>query len=330
MISRRRFLGIAGSALLVAPLVGEAQQPARKTFRIGVLAAGGASDLSLRFDPFRQGLRELGWIEGQNISIQYRYAEGQFDRLRDLAAELTRSKVDIIVTSSTPAAVVAKQSTETIPIVMISVADPVGLRLAASLSHPGGNATGVSYSVGLEIFIKQVELLKETIPKVRRVAVLSNRDHPSHPLIVRDAEAPARSLGIELQILEARAPNEFDRAFGAMGRARAGALLIVGDPMFTLHRTRLAELAARNRLPTASSVREFVEAGALMSYGPRLPDLFRRAAYFVDKILKGAKPGDLPIEQPTKYELVINLKTAKTLGVTVPQSMLLRADEVIQ
>jgi putative ABC transport system substrate-binding protein len=280
-------------------------------------------------DAFRQGLRELGWAEGRNIVIDYRFAEGRLDRLPDLAAELVRLKVDIIVAQATPGAAAAKNATETIPIVMVPVGDPVGLGLIASLARPGGNVTGVSYSVGgLEIAGKQLELLKETLPKVRRVAVLSNPANPAHALVIRELNVAARSLGVQLQLLEARGPNEFDGAFAAMATERVGALLVVADTMFVLQRTRLADLAARSRLPAAYGWREHVEAGGLMSYGPSLRDLFRRSATFVDRILKGAKPGDLPVEQPTKFELVINLKTAKALGLTIPPSLLSRADHI--
>jgi putative ABC transport system substrate-binding protein len=329
MITRRVFVGSLTGGLLAAPLAVEAQ-PVAKVPRIGVLGSGSRSDLSPRLDPFRQGLRELGWVEGQNIAMEYRFAEGRYDRLPDLAAELVRLRVDLIVAVPTAAVVAAKNATATIPIVMISVGDPVGLGLVASLARPGGNATGLSYSAGLEIFSKQLELLKETVPKVRRVAVLSNPAHPAHPLQIREVNIAARSLGLQLQLLEARGPNEFDGAFAAMAKERVEALLVVVDAMFILHRTRLADLAARSRLPAVYGTRESVEAGGLMSYGPSVRDLFRRSATFVDKILKGAKPGDLPVEQPTQFELVINLKTAKALGLRIPQSLLQRADEVIQ
>ena len=315
--------------VLAAPLVADAQQT-RKVYRIGFLAAGGGPAAVPLREAFRQGLREVGWVEGQNIVIEYRFAEGRFDRLPDLAAELVRLKVDIIVTGATPAAAAAKNATETIPIVMVSVGDPVGLGLIASLARPGGNATGLAYSVGLEIFGKGLQLLKETVPKVSRVAVLWNPGNPGHALAIRDVKGAAQSLGVQLQLLEARGPNDFDGAFAAMAQERVGALLVVAESMFFLHRTRLADLAARSRLPAAYGSREIVEAGGLMSYGPSAPDLYRRAATFVDKILKGAKPADLPVEQPTKFELVINLKTAKALGLTIPQSILIRADEVIR
>ena len=316
--------------LLTAPLAAEAQQAGRVP-RIGFLSLTSPSDRPPLLDAFRQGLRELGWVEGQNIVIDYRYAEGRVDRLPDLAAELVRLKVDLIVASAgTQAATAAKNATETIPIVMIYVRDPVGTGLIASLARPGGNVTGVSGSAGLELFAKQLELLKETVPKIRRVAILSNPANAYHQLAIREVNVAARSLGVQLQLLEARGPNEFDGAFAAMAKERVGALLVLSDAMLSSHRTRLADLAARSRLPAAYGVRESVEAGGLMSYGPSFLDLFRRSAAYVDKILKGAKPADLPVEQPTKFELVINLKTAKALGLTVPQTLLARADEVIE
>ncbi|OGL05348.1 MAG: hypothetical protein A3I03_11950 [Candidatus Rokubacteria bacterium RIFCSPLOWO2_02_FULL_68_19] len=315
--------------MLLAPLGAAAQQPG-KVPRIGYFSAGSPSSAPHLLEAFRKGLRELGWVEGQNIVVDYRFAEGRFDRLPDLAAELVRLKVDIIVAVPTPAAAAAKNATETIPIVMINVGDPVGLGLIASLARPGGNVTGSSYSVGLEIIGKQLELLKETVPKVRRVAILWNPANPSHPLVVRELNVAARSLGVQLQFLEARGPNEFEGAFAAMAKERMGALLVVPDSVSFLHRTRLADLAARSHLPAAYGLRGHVDAGGLMSYGPDSADLFRRAATYVDKILKGAKPADLPVEQPTKFELVVNLKTAKALGLTIPQSVLVRADEVIQ
>ena len=325
----RRLICAISLAMLLAPLGAAAQQPG-KVPRIGYFSAGSPSSAPHLLEAFRKGLRELGWVEGQNIVVDYRFAEGRFDRLPDLASELVRLKVDIIVAVPTPAAAAAKNATETIPIVMINVGDPVGLGLIASLARPGGNVTGSSYSVGLEIIGKQLELLKETVPKVRRVAILWNPANPSHPLVVRELNVAARSLGVQLQFLEARGPNEFEGAFAAMAKERMGALLVVPDSVSFLHRTRLADLAARSHLPAAYGLRGHVDAGGLMSYGPDSADLFRRAATYVDKILKGAKPADLPVEQPTKFELVVNLKTAKALGLTIPQSVLVRADEVIQ
>jgi putative tryptophan/tyrosine transport system substrate-binding protein len=299
--------------------------------RIGFLSLTSPSDRPPLLDAFRQRLRELGWVEGQNIVIDYRYAEGRVDRLPDLAAELVRLKVDLIVASAgTQAATAAKNATETIPIVMIYVRDPVGTGLIASLARPGGNVTGVSGSAGLELFAKQLELLKETVPKIRRVAILSNPDNAYHQLAIREVNVAARSLGVQLQLLEARGPNEFDGAFAAMAKERVGALLVLSDAIFGSHRTRLADLAARSRLPAAYGVRESVEAGGLMSYGPSLLDSYRQAATYVDKILKGAKPADLPVEQPMKFELVLNLKTAEALGLTIPPLILFQADEVIR
>jgi len=327
-MDRRAFLGTLAGGLLAAPLAAEAQ-PAGRMPRIGYLGTRTPSDFGL--DAFRQGLGELGWVENQNIVIDYRFAEGKFDRLPDLAAELVRLKVDILVTHSTPGAAAGKNATDSIPIVMIAVGDPVGLGLIASLGRPGGNVTGLSFSiVGLEMIGKQLELLKETVPKIRRVAILSNATNPTKPVGIRDVNVAARSLGVQLQLLEAGGPNEFDSAFAAMARERVGALLVVADSMFVFHRTRLADLAARSRLPAVYGWREHVEAGGLMSYGPSLRDLFRRAATYVDKILRGTKPAELPVEQPTKFEVVVNLKTAKALGLTIPPSLLQRADQVIE
>jgi putative tryptophan/tyrosine transport system substrate-binding protein len=324
---RRKFIALVGAAV-ARPICVRAQQPAGKAHRIGYLA-GGSSTTALH-GAFRQALRELGWVEGQNIVIDYRFAEGRFDLLPDLAAELVRLKVDIIVAAPTPAAMVAKNATEAIPIVMIGVGDPVGLGLIASLARPGGNVTGLAYSVGLELVGKQLELLKETIPKIHRVAILSNPANPAHALAIRHVKVAAQSLGMELQLLEARDPNQFDGAFAAMAKERVGALLVVPDGMSIIHRARLADLATKNRLPSMYGIRENVEAGGLIFYGHNLSDQWRRAATFVDKIFKGAKPADLPVEQPTKFELVINVKTAKALGLTVPPPLLARADEVIE
>jgi len=329
----RRYLGIVVAVLgllLTAPLAADAQQ-AGKVPRIGFLSLTSPSDRPPLLDAFRQGLREVGWVEGQNIVIDYRYAEGRVDRLPDLAAELVRLKVDLIVASAgTQVATAAKNATETIPIVMIFVRDPVGNGLIASLARPGGNVTGVSGSAGLEIFAKQLELLKETVPKIRRLAILSNPTNAYHQLAIREVNVAARSLGVQLQLLGARGPNEFDGAFAAMAKERVGALLVLSDAIFGYHQTRLVDLAARSRLPAAYSVRDYVEAGGLMSYGPSILDSYRQAATYVDRILKGAKPAELPVEQPSKYELVINLKTAKVLGLTIPPSLLARADEIIQ
>jgi len=313
-MDRRAFLGTIAGGLLAAPLAAQAQS-AVKVYRIGYLSSGSGTSNPRILEAFRQGLRELGWVEGQNIAIEYRWADGRLDRLAYLAAELIRLNVDVLVASPTPGALAAKNATGTVPIVAISLTHPVELGLVASLARPGGNVTGVSYSVGADIFGKDLELLKEVVPRVHRVAVLSNPDSPARPLTIRNIKDAARSLSLQLQLLEARGPEGFDGAFAAMAKERVGALLVVQDPGFLPHRARLVDLAAKNRLPSIFTQREDAEAGGLMSYGPSLSDLYWRAGSYVDKILKGAKPGDLPIEQPTKFELVINLKTAKALGV---------------
>ena len=327
MIRGVALVAVLAVSLLAAPLAADAQQTG-KVPRIGFLSLTSPSDRPFLLDAFRQRLRELGWVEGQNIVIDDRYAEDRVDRLPDLAAELVRLKVDLIVSWGTQGATAAKNATGTIPIVMIAVRDPVGTGLIASLARPGGNVTGVAGSAGLEWVAKQLELLKETVPKIRRVAILSNPANAYHQLAIKEVNVAARSLGVQLQLLEARGPNEFDSAFAAMTKERVGALLV--HAMLNSHRTRLADLAARSRLPAAYGVRESVEAGGLMSYGPSFLDSYRRAATYVDQILKGTKPAELPVEQPTKYELVINMKTAKALGLTIPQSVLLRADHVIE
>ncbi len=281
-------------------------------------------------DAFLQGLRDLGWVEGKTIVIEYRWAEGRPDRLPDLAAELVRLKVDVILAGSHAVAVAAKNATATSPIVMATGADPVRFGLVASLARPGGNVTGLSFSVGTDIVGKWLELLKEIVPKVRRVAVLSNPANPSHALVIESVTVAARAMGVQLQLLKAGGPNEFDNAFAAMSRERAEALLVLLDPFFSFHRVRLSDLVAKSRVPAMYGSREYPEAGGLMSYGADYRHNFRRSATYVDKILKGAKPADLPIEQPTKFELVVNLKTAKALGLTIPPSLLLRADQVIE
>ena len=330
-IVARLGLGVALAALAAPPAA--YAQPADKVYRIGYLSIGSASTTYTRpIEAFRQGLRELGWVEGRNLQIEYRFAEGRADRLPALADELVRLKVDLIVASPTPSALAAKQATRTIPIVGMSLTEPVAVGLVPSLSHPGGNVTGLTYGVDTEIFGKQLQLLKEVVPNVRRVAVLTNpaSGGPSHPLRMESVKSAARSLGLPLQILEVREPSDFDAAFTAMVKERAGALLLSGDAMFFVHRERLAGLAMKNGLPSMSTQSQWVEAGGLMSYAPSFPDLWRRTATYVDKILRGAAPADLPIEQPAKFELVVNLKTAKALGLTIPPPLVLRADHVIE
>jgi len=311
--------------ILAAPLAAEAQPPTH-VHRIGVLL--GTTPGEPFVEAFLEGMRALGYVEGQNLVMEYRAAEGQYERFPDLAAELVRLKVDVLMMGSTPAALAAKHATTTIPIVMVAMSDPVGSGLVASLARPGGNITGSS-GMQPEVVGKQLEFLKAVRPTVSRVAVLWNPANPVAALMVREADVAAQALGVQLHLLAARGPDAFDSAFAAMTSAHAGALLILADPMFLQHRRRLAALAATSRLPTIHNVRAFVEAGGLLCYGVSQPDQWRRAATYVDKILKGAKPADLPVEQPTKFELVINLKTAKVLGLTLPASLLVLADTVI-
>ncbi len=331
MTTRRAFIGTLAGALLTAPLAAEAQQAA-KVARLGFLALNPAANPHLH-EAFRQGLRDLGYVEGRNLVIEYRSAEGKPERLPALAAELVALKVDVIVTGGgAPTALAAKQATRTLPIVFASTGDPVTDGLVTSLGRPGGNVTGSSNFVP-ELVGKHLEQLTQAVPGVSRVAVLwqpGALGERTAKDMLKGAEVAARALGVRLQIVEARGPADIDRAFSDMTRARAGALTALGSAMFNSERRRLVDLAAKNRLPAVYPLREFVDAGGLMSYGPSLADLFRRAATYVDKILKGAKPGDLPVEQPTKFELIINLKTAKALGLTIPPSLLQRADEVLQ
>lgn len=318
---------VVALSILAAPLGADAQ-PTNKVHRLGLLT--GASAPSPPAEAFRQGLRELGWLEGQNIVIEHRFAEGQVDRLPILAAELVRLKVDVIAAGPTPPALAARNATSTIPIVMLGAAEPVNLGLIASLARPGGNVTGLSWSPSLELIGKGLELLRETAPKIRRVAVLFNPANPAQRLAVGDVKRAAEPLAVQLQLLEVRGPSDFEGAFRAMAEQRAEAVLVVADSLFVSQRAQLAELEARYRLPSMHSFRQNVEAGGLMSYAPDSVAVWRRAAFFVDKILKGSNPADLPVEQPTKFELVINLKTARALGLAIPRSLLLRADQVIE
>ena len=311
--------------ILVMPLAAETQ-PAGNAPRIGIL--GGAPSPSL--EAFRQGLRDLGYVEGRNIVLEYRWHEGKVDRAPALAAELVHGKVDVIVASSVPVIRAAQQATRTIPIVMAASFDAVETGLVASLARPGGNTTGLTL-LSTDVVGKRLELLKEAVPGVSRLAVLLGPPAPADPLFLREVEVAAKAMRMRLQILRARDASELESAFTAMTRERASALLMSEHPVFSFAlRTRLAELQAKHRLPTMVSFREFVEAGALMSYGADLADLSRRAAAYVDKILKGSKPAELPVEQPIKFALVINLKTAKALGLTIAPSVLVRADHVIQ
>jgi putative tryptophan/tyrosine transport system substrate-binding protein len=326
VITRREFIGTL-VGLIAAPLAVEAQAPA-KVPRIGYLTnLSRANDW--RLQSFLQGLRELGYVEGQTIAIEYRFAESRLERLPALAAELVQLKVDVIVTSGPPAPQAAKQATSTIPIVFTVAGDPVGEGLVASIARPGGNVTGMA-SIAAEVVGKQLELLKEVAPKVSRVAVLQNPNHPGHPLMLRQLEGAARALGVQLHVVQAGSPAQIDTAFAAMRNQQVGGVIVLRDSFFNAQRTQIATLAAKSRLPAVYGFSEHAEAGGLMTYGASVPQMYRRAATYVDKILKGAKPADLPVEQPTKFELVINLKTAKALGLTIPPSVLQRADEVIQ
>ena len=325
---RREFIAILGSAAVFSPAAGT--QQTAKAPRVGWLSPGSAASDETFLASFRDGLRELGWAVGQNIAIESRWAEGKFDRLPELAVELVRLKVDVIVANVTQASLAAKRATATIPIVMVGVGDPLGSGLVDNLARPSGNITGPS-SMLAEASVKQLALLKETVPSASPLAVLWN---PANPVwqssALKQTDAAARAMGLRLQLVEARGPDEFEEAFAAMTRERAGALFVPADIIFVRHAQRMAELAASHRLPAMYGFREHVEAGGLMSYAASFPVMFRRAAAFVDKILKGAKPADLPVEQPTKFELVINLRTAKALGITIPQSVLHLADEVIR
>ncbi len=315
--------------LLAAPLAAEAQ-PAGKVPRVAYLSASSAASATWGVEAFRQGLRELGYIEGRNILIEYRWADGRFDRLPALAADLARLAVDVIVASNTPAALAARNATGTIPIVLVTSGDPVGSGLVASLARPGGNVTGLSLFSTLAMSGKQLELLKQAFPTVSHVAVLANPANPPTAGLLTETELAARPLGLRLRVVPVREPKEFDDAFAMMKNERVPALLVIADPLVNDHRGRIVAFSATNRLPAIYPYRTFVDAGGLMSYGVDLSDLSRRAATYVDRILKGAKPAELPIEQPTKFELVINLKTAKALGLTIPPSLLQRADQVIE
>jgi putative ABC transport system substrate-binding protein len=329
-MERRTFMAMLTGGIVVAPLAAEAQQAA-KVARIGYLALNRAAAPDV-LEAFLQGLRDLGYVEGRNLVIEYRDAEGKPERLPALAAELVALKVEVIVAPGTLAALAAKQATRTIPIVFPSVGDPVTDGLVTSLARPGGNVTGLS-PFGEELVGKRLELLTQAVPGVSRVAVLWQPGavpERTEKDILKGADVAARALGVRPQFVEARGPADFDRAFSDMTRVRASALTVLPYAMFINERRHLVDLAAKNRLPAVYGLREFVDAGGLMAYGPDRADMYRRAATYVDKILKGAKPGDLPVEQPTKFELVINLKTAKALGLTIPQSLLQRADEVIR
>jgi putative ABC transport system substrate-binding protein len=317
-------------SLLVAPLAVDAQ-PTKKVPRVGYLSPGSSADPARlrRFEVFRQGLRELGYVEGQNLALESRWAEDTYERYPALAADLVRVQVDVIVAVGGAAAQAAQQATRTIPIVMSAVIDPVGSGLVPSLAHPGGNVTGLSM-MAPDLVGKQLEMLKELVPGVSQVALLWNPANPGSAPQVREAEAAARAVGVRLHTLEARVPQEIDSAFAALTREQAGALVVLADAIFINQRRQIVALVAARRLPAVYGAREFAEAGGLLVYNANPLDLHRRAAVYVEKILKGAKPADLPVEQPIKFELVINLKTAQALGITIPPMLLFQADEVIK
>ena len=325
---RRDALILAVAAALPwAPSSAEAQR-AGKMARVGRLSPISRATDERVFEQFRQGLRDRGWVEGETVAFEYRYAEGQLDRLPALASELVRLKVDVILAGSVAGALAAKGATGTVPIVMVAASDPVESGLVASFARPGGNVTGVT-ALYEALSAKRLELVKEAVPGVTRVGVLTTTLNPLGGRLHRELEEAARAMGVQLHVLQIRDPGEFEQAFVTMTRGGAGALLIGPDPMLNTHRTRLVELAARHRLPTMYGLREFVEAGGLMFFGASLAHMYVHAATYVDKILKGARPADLPVEQPTKFELVVNLQAARAIGLSISPALLLRANEVI-
>jgi ABC-type uncharacterized transport system substrate-binding protein len=330
-MDRRTFIGTLAGGLLTAPLTAEAQEAA-KVARIGYLASNLAAGPLRLGEAFRQGLRDLGYVEGRNVVIEYQDAKGEAERFPALARELVTRKVDVIFAPGTQHALAAQQATKSIPIVFADISDPVARGLVTSLARPGGNITGLA-NLQPELIGKGLELLKQTVSRINHVAFLWQPDvlpEPARRDILQRADVAAKAARVRLQFVEVRGSEEFDRAFSDMTRARIDALIVWGGVLFIGERRRIVELAAKNRLPATYSMGEFVDAGGLMTYSANIADNFRRAAVYVDKILKGVKPADLPIEQPTKFELVINLKTAKALGLTIPSSVLARADQVIE
>lgn len=320
---------IVALALLAAPFAAGAQRPER-TRRVGALYVGTLEGATRCDEAFRQGLAEIGYVEGKSIALEIRAAEGKLERLSEQAAELVRLKVDVIFAPSTIAAQGAKQATRTTPVVFATAADPIGSGLIEGFGRPGGNLTGLSLTAGPEIGSKYLELLREAVPRVSRMVAIRNPDNRSHTPVVMEMEAAARALGVELQVLAVRKAAELEEVFASVVQKRVGAFIMLADPVFISHRVEIAGLASKHRLPSMYGLREHVEAGGLMAYGVDLRHNCRRAATFVDKILKGANPATLPVEQPTRFELVINLKTARTLGLTIPESLRLRTDDVIQ
>jgi putative ABC transport system substrate-binding protein len=332
MENRRKVIIALGAGALATPFASFAQKKPARVYRIGILALGNSTDSSIvphLQEAFTQGLRELGYVEGQNVIIERRSAEDKIERLPDLAAELVRIKVDVIVATTDPTIAAVKRATQTIPIVMITASDPVGTGFVASLARPGGNVTGLS-TMAPELGGKRLELLREVVPGLARVAVIWNPEIRGDMFTYNNTTAAARTLGLQLQSVELSRAEDLERALSAVTNQRAQGLVVLPSPVTNPSRIQIATFAQRNRLPTIYGPSWFVEAGGLMSYGTNTAERWRRAATYVDKILKGAKPADLPVEQPTKFELVVNLKTAKALGVTIPQSVLVRADLVIE
>jgi putative ABC transport system substrate-binding protein len=327
-MERRTFIGVIAGGLLASPLAARAQQAA-KVARIGFLGNGTAALEANLVGPFREGLRDLGYVEDRNILIEYRWAEGKYERFPALIAELIALKVDVIVTAGTPASLAVKKATTSIPLVMVAVGDPISVGLVVSLARPGGNITGLT-SISAELEGKRLELLREVIPRLSSIAVLWNPANAWAVGAEKEVQAAAQAFRMRVQSLQVRSPEGFDNAFAAIVKERPAALLMIADRLFLHNRARIVDFEAKHRLPGVYPYRELVEAGGLMSFGPSYAGMHRRAAYYVDKILKGVKPADLPVEQPAKFELVINLKAAKALGLTIPQSVLIRADEVIQ
>jgi putative ABC transport system substrate-binding protein len=326
-----RLIGLAvilTVGLALAPLAAEGQQT-EKVSRVGLLGSASPAPYAHLVGALRQGLNDLGYVEGKNLSFEYRWAEGKYERLPALATELVRLKLDVIVTQGSPAAIAAKNATQTIPIIIPAALDPVGAGLVASLARPGGNLTGLSV-LAPELIGKRLELLKEVIPRMTRVAVLWNAANPANASVWKETQAAAGALGLLLQSQEVRGPQDLEGAFARTAKVRPDALLVLGDSLVNTYRQQIVAFATQKHLPSVFGLREWVMVGGLMSYGVDQADMWRRSAVYVDKILKGAKPGDLPVEQPTKFEFVINMKTAKALGLTIPQTVLLQADQIIE
>jgi putative ABC transport system substrate-binding protein len=320
---------LLATTVLATVSLAEAQQ-AKKVYRIGFISPSSSATAAPNLDAFRQGLRDLGYVEGENIAIEIRWAGGSADRLPRLVAELIQLKVDVLVVGGATGALAAKNAGITTPVVFAAVTDPLGYGLIGSLARPGGNITGVALALGEGFSGKWVELLKEGAPKAARVAVLQNPAHPLAEVFLRETQAAGRALGVRLAFFKAQDPSQLGSALSRMEKERAGALIVTPDPFFTSQRSLIVDFVARRHLPSMFFAKEFVDAGGLMSYGPSFPASYRRAAYYVDRIFKGTKPADLPVEQPMKFEFVINLKTAKAIGLTIPQWTLMKADKVIQ